>query len=296
MTETEVLIIGAGLSGLILANKLKKPSIIIEKSRGVGGRIATRRINDQGLDHGALYFPNDPYVINLLDEYSLNQSMKISEKGLYLQSGMITFPKKLAQDLIIHKSEKATKIERNGSKWIVKTDLEKSYTAHQLIITAPLPQALELLNNNDILFPLELNDVQYSKAVIALFICHTSPTPGNLSHDLHSIERMDLRGLHQQGYVVRANEETSEKIFSLPDEEILSCLEEKFLESFSSPPSIQVKDLKKWKYVLPYKALPYPFLQVENNLYLIGDSFLANDMRGALKSAEELSKVINGDV
>ena len=56
----KVAVIGAGISGLMCARTLVDhgfPVTLFEKSRGVGGRMATRRTHD-GLrfDHGAQYF------------------------------------------------------------------------------------------------------------------------------------------------------------------------------------------------------------------------------------------------
>lgn len=56
----ELAIIGAGLAGLATAHQLHqiRPDItvtILEKSRGVGGRAATRRVNEATFDHGAQY-------------------------------------------------------------------------------------------------------------------------------------------------------------------------------------------------------------------------------------------------
>ena len=55
-----VAIIGAGVAGITCANLLKNNDfdpIVIEKSKGVGGRLATR-ITDSGLgfDHGVQFF------------------------------------------------------------------------------------------------------------------------------------------------------------------------------------------------------------------------------------------------
>tara|TARA_R110002049_G_scaffold2750_10_gene22405 strand:+ start:14939 stop:17308 length:2370 start_codon:yes stop_codon:yes gene_type:complete len=54
-----VAIIGAGVGGLMAARTLIDHGLevqVFEKSRGVGGRLATRRIDqDQGFDHGAQY-------------------------------------------------------------------------------------------------------------------------------------------------------------------------------------------------------------------------------------------------
>lgn len=56
----KVLVVGAGLSGLIAARTLADHGVrvsVVEKSRGVGGRMATRRVDDAtSFDHGAQYF------------------------------------------------------------------------------------------------------------------------------------------------------------------------------------------------------------------------------------------------
>ena len=53
-----IAIIGAGFAGLVIANKLKANHnvTVFEKSRGVGGRMATRYADNYQFDHGAQYF------------------------------------------------------------------------------------------------------------------------------------------------------------------------------------------------------------------------------------------------
>jgi renalase len=53
-----IAIIGAGISGLFLANRLSESATVtvFEKSRGVGGRMSTRYADPYYFDHGALYF------------------------------------------------------------------------------------------------------------------------------------------------------------------------------------------------------------------------------------------------
>lgn len=58
-SPTSVAIIGAGIAGLTYANRLHAKGIscqVIEKSRGRGGRVNTRRISELKLDLGAQYF------------------------------------------------------------------------------------------------------------------------------------------------------------------------------------------------------------------------------------------------
>lgn len=58
MTSSSIAILGAGLSGLVLARGLCQHAAVtvFEKSRGVGGRMATRYTDDGEFDHGAQFF------------------------------------------------------------------------------------------------------------------------------------------------------------------------------------------------------------------------------------------------
>ena len=59
MKVTDVLIIGAGISGLVCASKLSNAGMsvrLLDKGRGVGGRMATRCMGGARIDHGAQYF------------------------------------------------------------------------------------------------------------------------------------------------------------------------------------------------------------------------------------------------
>ena len=56
---TQIAIVGAGIAGLACARKLAKAgvnSVVFDKGRGVGGRVATRRSGDFQFDHCAPYF------------------------------------------------------------------------------------------------------------------------------------------------------------------------------------------------------------------------------------------------
>jgi len=71
-----VAVIGAGISGLIAARTLQDhglPVVVLEKSRGVGGRMATRRMAEPtglSFDHGAQYFTaRDPRFIQYVDSW-----------------------------------------------------------------------------------------------------------------------------------------------------------------------------------------------------------------------------------
>ncbi|MGY8862196.1 MAG: NAD(P)/FAD-dependent oxidoreductase, partial [Pseudomonadales bacterium] len=53
-----IAIIGSGMSGITLAKKLSASNevVVFDKSRGIGGRMATRRVKEYNFDHGAQFF------------------------------------------------------------------------------------------------------------------------------------------------------------------------------------------------------------------------------------------------
>ena len=54
-----IVVVGAGISGLLAARSLHDAGhhvTVVDKGRSVGGRLATRRIDDARLDHGAQFF------------------------------------------------------------------------------------------------------------------------------------------------------------------------------------------------------------------------------------------------
>jgi renalase len=54
----DIAIIGAGIAGLTCAQQLQqagKQVVLIDKSRGLGGRLATRRLAGTHADHGVCF-------------------------------------------------------------------------------------------------------------------------------------------------------------------------------------------------------------------------------------------------
>lgn len=286
MTKVDYLIIGAGLSGLWLAHHLKGKIIILEKSRGVGGRIATRRIEDLGFDHGALYLENKNSVIEALSKSSIKY--QATQDGIFCSGGMTTLPKKLAQSLDIRKETRATALTKTSEGWKVDTDKDESFEAPVVILTAPMPQALELIDKSHIPYKKDLKEISYDKAIMALLVCDRDAYPDRLSTHLHSITPMSRRGLHPTGFVVRATPAFSEAHFDQPDERNLKLLIEDFSASFSEAPAIRHSELKKWRYVVPQACLQRAFEEIDHGLFLTGDSFFSPGASGAIGSANAL--------
>lgn len=289
----DCLIVGAGLSGLTLGlelQKKKKTFIILEKSKGVGGRIATRRINEQGVDHGAPYLKSHPLIFELLHQFNVHGG-KIADHGTYVEGGMTILPKKMAENLPIIKDEKIVHIEFIKNIWNCRSEKGNHYEAKNLVITAPLPQALELLTNSKINFSEDLKTISYTKGLLGLFTADENLLiKKTLPDNVHSVLSMKSRGLNPSAWVLRTTEEFSEINFERSDEENLSRIVTMFSDCFDVKPLITHSELKKWRYVVPTTVLASPFHEVQDALYLIGDGFLYPDARGALLSAKGLAE------
>lgn len=71
MNLQKVAVVGAGLAGVACAQQLHRAGVdvtVFEKSRGVGGRLSTRRTDWAQYDHGAQYFTvRDPVFRRVID-------------------------------------------------------------------------------------------------------------------------------------------------------------------------------------------------------------------------------------
>jgi renalase len=166
--KSQVAIIGAGLAGLSCASALAKAGMqvkVFEKSRGLAGRMSTRKGDGWQCDHGARYFTaRDPAFQNQLAiwlrqgvaaqwhtpigvyENHTWQSSKPSDPR-YVGTPWMTSPAHhLAKSLDIHQSHTITQINRAPHQWQLHTAEHGllEYKPDWVILAIPAPQALAL--------------------------------------------------------------------------------------------------------------------------------------------------------
>jgi predicted NAD/FAD-dependent oxidoreductase len=173
MNHYTTIIIGAGLTGLQLAKQQQaagKKVLILEKSKGLGGRIATRRIDEMGFDHGALKLNPPDHFEKLFQELNLKPSTL--ENGIYLAGGMNNLAKTMAAGLEILREKKVTQLKRMDDQWQLNCEDQSVFTANEVILTAPVPQAIELLDASKIDLDKEhpIGKISYTKAIIVLAV------------------------------------------------------------------------------------------------------------------------------
>ncbi len=201
MNQSDILIIGAGISGLICATELQKAGRnvrLVDKGRGVGGRMATRRMGGGRIDHGAQFFTvrDDrfrPYVQDWLVKgvvrewyRSAHVDRREEDQIRYCGvTGMSAAAKQLASNLDVVCSERIETLTREKQCWIATSESGNQFEAAELVITAPIPQALQLLDTSGLDYAgdtlAQLQQVQYAKGLALLAILDGPsglPAPG----------------------------------------------------------------------------------------------------------------------
>ncbi|QIE40612.1 NAD(P)-binding protein [Rhodobacteraceae bacterium SC52] len=154
--ETQTLILGAGLTGLTVAaglNRLGEAPVVLDKSRGLGGRLATRRVGEWRFDHGAQYLrPRGPQLAALLDALKVSSAVTDwaavddgapAYVGLPGMSGLV---KPLAEGVDVRKGVRISSARREQERWhLYDADGGLVAKARVLISTIPAPQAAQVL-------------------------------------------------------------------------------------------------------------------------------------------------------
>ncbi|HEY0739142.1 MAG TPA: FAD-dependent oxidoreductase [Herpetosiphonaceae bacterium] len=167
-------IIGAGLAGLAAAHKLRHSQsaieiVLFEKSRGLGGRAATRRLHSATFDHGAQYIKAPtPELEALLREgtaqetlrdiglpvWTFDQHNQIAEgdpeqnsdpKWTY-SDGITRIAKELAQGLDIRRQLRIGHIAQANGSYILFDEQDAIVgVADAVLLTPPAPQTHDLI-------------------------------------------------------------------------------------------------------------------------------------------------------
>jgi predicted NAD/FAD-dependent oxidoreductase len=169
----KIAIIGAGISGLKVAKELSLQNevIIFDKSRGIGGRMTTRRVDDFHFDHGAQFFTakskefkdflqnakNDNIITEWNCDFAeiignkINKKRQFNnEKPHFVAKPQMNFLcKYLAKNLNILLNKQVENIDFCDKKWVLKTSENEIFDDFDyLILAIPSHQALNLLPKN----------------------------------------------------------------------------------------------------------------------------------------------------
>ena len=200
--NTDVLVIGAGMAGLTAAAELQRAGlrvVILDKSRSVGGRLASRRIDGATFDHGAQFITTrDPRFAAVLEQTLQNGALKEWCRGFSGREdgharwcgipSMSAVPKHLATGLELELEVAVSSLQVSKSRWHAETDTGATYSSAAVLLTPPVPQSLALLNAGGVLLAPELQNrlgaIEYERCLAVMAVLggpSRIPPPGALS-------------------------------------------------------------------------------------------------------------------
>ncbi len=182
----KVAVIGAGLAGLSCARRLTEAGVgvdIFEKSRGVGGRLATRRRTTAdgravAFDHGAptIDAAGDDFkaALGALEQTGAAARWRTGVVGVPGMSGLLK--PWLGSDGAgpsLLTGARITRVARDKSGWRLQTESGDAFEEYDtLAIAVPAPQAAALIGDH--IFAKEMAHTRYS-ACFSVMAAFTAP-------------------------------------------------------------------------------------------------------------------------
>jgi predicted NAD/FAD-dependent oxidoreductase len=314
--KTDIMVVGAGICGLLAAKTLTSSGYrvsVVDKGRGVGGRLATRRIDGAVFDHGAQYFTTrDPVFSAIVQDWEKEGIIRPWATGFRLQdgslkqdgqqrffgtTGMTSIAKHLARGLDVRLGTRIIRVACEDGGWSLATDLGDIFMGRALLLTPPVPQSLALFADGKVILPesmkKELEQVEYAPCLALLVSLSGSsliPAPGGLWLSGEPISW--IADNHQKGIspalpatlTIHAGPNYSRENWKTPEEKVTQELLDAASAWLGSTPGCT--QLHRWRYSIPTKIHHERCVSVAHPAPVVfaGDAFGGPRIEGAALS------------
>lgn len=319
---TRVAVVGAGLSGLVAARRLKSLAdvTVFEKSRGPGGRMATRYAGEFEFDHGTQYFTARSeafraFLRPLIDSGDVTEwraeVAEFDRSGIIARlapghggpryvgvPGMNRIGKALSTGLNVAVLTSVTRLGRSRDGWTVIDDAGVAYGPYDwLVLAAPAAQSAALAKD----FPdlVEFCGARRMRGCFALMLGFAEPI--ELAWRAAVVRNMDVSWI-----AVNSSKPGRKSPFTLvvhssnnwADAHIhegLEAVRGHLLDEAASVTGIDLRQamhqqLHRWRYAnIARQAGPEYFLDEDSRLAACGDWCTHGRVEGAFTSASQLA-------
>lgn len=323
MTKHPIAIIGAGMAGLSAAATLHAAGQrvqIFDKSRGSGGRMASKRTDIGALDLGAKFFSaTDPDFAQVLeqwqslgwmsrwnpDAYTVRDGECLPAEGLQCWVGsprMSSLTRGLLGALPATFGCRVTEVIRVEHHWQL---LDAAGVTHgpfdQVIVATPAPQAAALLAASPRLATIAESVSMEPAWAVAVGFDSGLAFAGACVEILDGPLSWAVRNGHKPGrddtgdtWVLQASHSWTKQQLDLPREQIIEQLLSAFAEAIDTPlPTPRFALAHRWLYAIPSQAHPWHFLSSpEIGLYACGDWCLSGSVEAAWLSGQATARHI----
>ena len=308
-SHPDVIVVGAGISGITAARKLQSYGhvvTVIEKGRGVGGRMATRRFAGATFDHGAQFFTSRGSDFEKLIEAASQQgAVKKWTDGFSESpdgyprwcgsSGMTSLVKWMVAEanITVHT---ATTVN----------DL-RDMPANAYILTAPVPQSLAILSFSQMLpnpaTHIQLSSISY-KPTIAVLIRLDEPPSSFPEHggiqfsdhaDLAFISDNHRKGVSDEpALTIHLSNSLSESLWEHSDQEVLAATTA-LVRDYLNGSKVTDYQIQRWRYAGPIDVWAEPTLVwgSKPTIALAGEAFAGPKVEGAFQSGLAAAEKVN---
>jgi hypothetical protein len=303
---SRVIIIGAGVTGLACGRHLLAAGlspVLLDKGRGVGGRVATRRSGALQFDHGAQYVSaRSPAFAALLEGFCQDGILASWDAGLgdaqqVGTPGMSALAKGLAVGLDIRQSAEVLRVRRDGAGWRIDT-AERSFAADQVVMTAPPRQTAAMLGPEEPLSAIAAGIMMEPCLTLMAALRGPVPAAGRLAAEdaLAWIARDDSKPGRPRGdtstWVAQASATFSTAHLEATPQEALALLTPLFCARLSvSADQVVHAETHRWRYARAAAPLGEAFLRsAQGGLYVGGDWCLGQRIEDAWTSGAAIAE------
>jgi predicted NAD/FAD-dependent oxidoreductase len=309
----KILIIGAGMAGLSAARILHKNGhdvTVLDKGRGYGGRMSTRRLGAARIDYGAQYFSakttgfqalvKEAEAAGAVRKWQPDHASDGHPRWVGAD-GMTRFPKFLAAGLNVKRKTRVVRLSENENGWEAHTEAGEVFSAEAVIATMPAPQAIDLLKKSDLDFPQtvrELSRIEYDPclAVLAqldrqLELGSLMPHESDEKNPIAWLANNQAKGITDQPCVTIHPTPTFSQEHLDGDLQAAGKILLQAASKSLEPAQVTDWQIHRWRYSLARERFPEKYWKVESAHPLLfgGDGFGIGNVEGAFLSGEAMA-------